>query len=379
MVSKGILWLLVARGPSFAILGQTASWDVSQNVPQNLPMIAPIPSDPFEIVTGPIQAVDTPAGRETIVDLLARARKSFALRSPSHGFDLKVTFRVNSGGETEYDGAWQMEDIFDPEQGLRWTAKAASGYTTTQIYSTEMFYGEGTASTFPLRLHEARAALFGPVAPPGAVDRDLMRTSTATFHGAQVTCVLLSAPGNAATDTHGRRWEETEDCIDPQSGLLQVHSQAPGRYYAYDYSNASQLDGHTLPRKVIVTEAGRTVTEISVDSLREIPSADPSLFIPTEAMRARGPVVAMTDSQKISRFVGQSSFSSGATAKPVCVFGLVTASGKLVEAHSLQPSDPNSRAAVQAAKRINFAHPTRLGTRPEQHFVFVIEKFVSSQ
>jgi hypothetical protein len=189
---------------------------------------------------------------------------------------------------------------------------------------------------------------------------------------------LLSAPGNAATDTHGRRWEETEDCIDPESGLLQVHSQAPGRYYAYDYS-ASQLDGHTLPRKVIVTEAGRTVTEISVDSLREIPSADPSLFIPTEAMRARGPVVAMTDSQKISRFVGQSSFSSGATAKPVCVFGLVTASGKLVEAHSLQPSDPNSRAAVQAAKRINFAHPTPLGTRPEQHFVFVIEKFVSSQ
>jgi hypothetical protein len=61
------------------------------------------------------------------------------------------------------------------------------------------------------------------------------------------------------------------------------------------------------------------------------------------------------------------------------VFGLVTASGQLVEAHSLQPSDPNSQAAVEAAKQINFAGPAQLGTRPQQHFVFIIEKFVSGQ
>jgi hypothetical protein len=375
MVPKAILWSLAAGGLSLATFGQAAS----RNVPQNLPAIAPAPADPLEMVTGTIQVVDTPAGREAILELLARARKSFALRSPSHGFVLKVTFRVNSGGETEYDGAWQMEDVFDPEQGLRWTAKAASGYTTTQIFTTEMFYGEGTASAFPLRLHEARAALFGPIAPPGVVDRDVMRTSIATFHGAQVTCVLLSASGNTATDTPGRRWEETEECIDPESGLLQVHSQVPGRYYAYDYANASQLDGHTLPRKVIVTEAGKTVSEISVDSLREIPSANPSLFVPTAEMKARGPAVAMAGAQKISRFARPGPFPPGATAQPVCVFGLVTASGHLVEAHSLQPADPNSPAAVEAAKRLNFSHPTPLGARPEQHFVFVIENFISSQ
>ena len=55
----------------------------------------------------------------------------------------------------------------------------------------------------------------------------------------------------------GRGWEETEECIDPQSGLLQVHSEAPGRYAVYDYSNAPQLGGHRLPRSVTVTEAGR--------------------------------------------------------------------------------------------------------------------------
>ena len=67
-----------------------------------------------------------------------------------------------------------------------------------------------------------------------------------------------------------------------------MHSQVPGRYFAYDYSDAPQLGGHVLPRKVTVTEAGKTVTEISVDSLTELPAADPSLFVPTEEMKARG-------------------------------------------------------------------------------------------
>jgi hypothetical protein len=60
------------------------------------------------------------------------------------------------------------------------------------------------------------------------------------------------------------------------------------------------------------------------------------------------------------------------------VFGLVTSSGKLVEAHSLQPSDPNSAVAVEDAKQINFSSPP-FNPHPAQHFVFVIEKFVSSK
>jgi hypothetical protein len=379
MVSKVMLWLIATVGLSLTTLGQNAA----QNASSYGPKIAPIPSDPLEMVTGQIQVVDTQAGREDVVKLLARAQNSYALRSGGLGYDLKVTFTVNSDGQTMYDGAWEMEDVFDPQQGLHWTAKAAAGYTTTQISSNDMFYGEGTASTIPLRLHEARAALFGAIPSLANVNRGLIRTSTATFNGKEVSCILLSSSGNSATGTPGRRWEETEECIDPQSGLLQVHSQVPGRYYSYEYSNASQIgaqfDGHVLPRKVIVTEAGRTVSEISVDSLTELPAADPSLFVPTEKMKAGGPAVAMAGAQKISRFSRRGPFTSGMVAQPVCVVGLVTSTGQLVEAHSLQPSDPNSQAAVEAAKKMNFSGPTRVGVRPQQHFVFIIEKFVSSQ
>ena len=177
----------------------------------------------------------------------------------------------------------------------------------------------------------------------------------------------------------GRDWEEAEECIEPQSGLLQVHSQVPGLYAVYDYSNAPQLSGHILPRSVTIAEAGRVVSKISVKSLGGVIPADPGLFIPTDAMKAKGPAVAMTSATKMSRVQGQGPVDSTVTLRPVCVFGMVTPTGHLAEAHALQPSDPNSQAAVEDAKKIDFSPLTPAGAPPQQHFVFVIEKFVSQQ
>jgi hypothetical protein len=366
MLFKRVLWMIAVAAISLAAFGK------------NLPKIAPVPSDPLELVTGSIRNADTPASRESALQLLGHARDSYDFRSAGRGYDLKVSFVVSSAGQTQYDGAWEMEDIFDPQQGLRWTATTASGYTTTQISSHGIFYREGTSSIVPLRLQEARAALFGAIPSTGWIDRDQIRTTTSAFNGHSVTCVLLSSLGNAPSATPGRRWEETEECIDPQSGLLMVHSQVPGRYFAYKYSGGPQLAGHAFPSKVTVTEAGRVVSEISVDSLTELPAADPKLFVPTDEMIAGEPASAMAEAQKIWRFVGRGPFTSHAIAHPVCVFGLVTPSGQIVEAHSLQPSDPNSQAAVQDVEGMNLSYPAPPGARPEQHFVFVIEKFISS-
>ena len=158
MVSKRVLWLIVASGLSLASFGK------------NLPRIAPVPADPLELVTGSIRTADTPARREPALQLLGRAMDSYSLRSAGRGYDLKVSFTVSSGGQTAFDGAWEMEDIFDPQQGLRWTASTASGYTTTQISSHGMFYRQGTSNIVPLRLQEARAALFDPIPSAGWVD-----------------------------------------------------------------------------------------------------------------------------------------------------------------------------------------------------------------
>jgi hypothetical protein len=365
MASGGILWLIVAGGLSLAAFGRSAT------------TAPPIPGDPLEMVTGQVRAINPGGRRDAILKLLERARNRYELRSAGRGYDLKVSFTVDSGGQTEYDGAWIMHDLFDPKHGFRWSAQAMAAYSISRVSSNGMLYGEETGGYIPLRLQEARAALFDPIPSSKWVARASIRTSSAVFQGAEFTCILLSGAGKSAGGTPGRRWDETEDCIDPQSGALRTHSQVPGRYYAYDYSDAPQLADRILPRKVTVTEAGKVVTKISVDSLTELPAADPGLFEPTAEMQARGPAVAMTGAQKTWRVLGQGPSPPGSTAHIVCVFGVVTPSGDLVEAHSLQPSDPHSQEAVEAAIQMRFSQPA-LGGHPQQHFAFVISQFVSS-
>jgi hypothetical protein len=368
MVSNRMLWLIAVGGLSLPIFAQDAA------------SVAPIPNDPLDLATAEVQSADTPASRSAAIELLARARNSYGLRAAGQGYDLKTSFTVNSHGATEYDGAWQMEDTFDPKQGLRWTAKTA-GYSITEIHSKAKLYAEETAGYIPLRLHEARAALFDAMPSGADLERVVVRTSTTTFHGTPVSCVLLSPFPAPATAPGGRRWDEIEECIDPQSGLLQVHSQVPGRYFAYEYSNAPQFAGHVLPRKVTITEGGKIVSEISVDDLQELPAADSSLFRVSEQMKERGRAPAMAEAQKVWHVVPAAASGAGAGAHTVCVFGLITASGQLVEAHSLQPSDPASQAAVEDANQMNFrqqAPPGKLRAPPRQHLVFIIENFVPS-
>ena len=374
MRSKRMLSLIVGGLLPLLAFGQKA-------LPKGT-TIAPVPADPLELAAGQIQVATTPASREAMLQLLARARENYALRPAGLGYDLKVTFAVDSLGQTNYDGAWEMEDIFIPGQGLHWTAKSAAGYTATRISAERQIYDEGTASTIPLRVQEARGLLFDPLPSDSYASRESIRTSTATYHNALLTCVLLSTskktpPRIRTTPATGRAWEESEECIDPQSGLLQLHSEAPGRYAVYDYSNAPQLGGHVLPRTITVTEAGQVVSKISVETLAGMTVADPSLFVPTDGMKAGGRAIAMTATTKISRILGQGPLTSGMTVRPVCVFGMVTPTGQLVEAHSLQPSNPNSQVAVEDAKGIDFSPLTPTGAPPQQHFVFVIEKFIS--
>lgn len=363
MMHKDMLPLILAGALSLAAYAQ------------NVPKAGPIPGDPLEMVTGQVSAVNA-ASRTDALQLLERARTQYALHTTGRGYDLKVAFTVKSGGQTEHDGAWEMEDRYDPGQGLRWTAKAPDGYAITRISRNGMLYGEDTADSVPLRLHEARAALFDPIPSSKNASSASIRTSTAIYQGTALTCILLGAPKNGAPSAGGRRWDETEECVDPQSGLLRTHSPVPGRYYAYDYSNPLRLGDRVLPNQVLVTEGGRTVTTIAVESLTELSSADASLFQPTAEMKANGRPIALGGAQKVWRTVGA---NPSAAASTICVFGVVTPSGQLVEAHSLEPSNPNSAAAVLDAKQMSFPRTAPAGDQPQQYFVFIFERLAAAQ
>ncbi|HEX3744003.1 MAG TPA: hypothetical protein VHW09_08730 [Bryobacteraceae bacterium] len=351
---KAMLLLAGALGVSLAF-GQTHG------------IAVPVPHDPLELVTGEIQTLQGP-DRDKALDLLARSRRYYALRAERKGYRLKVSFHVDSGGATQYDGDWEMEETSFPQMGLRWSAKTA-GYSTTQITGNGPAFGEGAGDHFPIRLHAARAALFGPLPTP--IDRDL-RSASVTYNDVSLTCVLSGGAEHVPTQAPGRRWDENEDCIDPQSGQVYVHSVVPGSYDLFDYQDAPKLGNRGLPRNVTVTEGGKTVMRLHVDSLTEIAEADAKFFAATPEMTWG---TTMASLQKMVLFPQKGSIPPDATIRPVCVFGLVTADGKLVELHSLQTGDPNSQAALDYAKTLTLPAPPG----KSEHFVILIEKFVAGR
>jgi hypothetical protein len=367
VLKRSMIWLAVASGLPLVVFGQGTA------------RLAPVPADKLELVTGPVHQAVTQDDRNATLQLLGRAHDNFSLRSAHTAYHLKVAFTATSLGQTNYDGDWEMEDVYVPGKGTRWSAKSAAGYQTTRIDSHGKNYAEGTAAAIPLRLHEARGLLMDPLPAPAYAGRGSVRTASATFRGAAVTCLLLSQNRKPAYPATGRGWDESEECIDPNTGLLQTHSDAPGRYVVYEYAKTPQLDGRTVPQTVTVTEAGNVVSTITVESLTAIAAPDASQFGASDSMKTGGEAVTMGGAAKLSRIHSPTGTASAGTVTPVCVLGLLTPAGQLVEAHSLQPSDPNSAAAVADAKTIDFSPTIPAGAAPQQHLVVVVEKFVSAQ
>ena len=331
---------------------------------QKSPSVAvAVSSDPLELVTGAAEPLAGPE-REAPNELLARARAVYQPRTAGGAVSIRYTFTVSSGGTTKHDGKWEVEEVWALPKGRRWTAKAADGYQITQISADAMAFGEGEVTSIPLRFHEARAMLFDPI---GIVAQ---RRAFATYNGKKVTCLLTGAATEEVPTLTGRRWDEAETCIDPETGLLVTNSAAPGRYTVYDYTDARKAGKFVLPSKVTVTEGGKAVNEIHVDSVTEIPEPDKALFTATNEMKWG---VTMASQQKV--FVnGEKSLPPGAAIRPVVVYGLLAPAGDLLEAHSLQPDDPNSQAALDHVKSMKYFGPLA-GGEHSQHFVFVYVKF----
>jgi hypothetical protein len=337
----------------------------------------PIPSDPLELATGPIHLVETQEQRVSIVALLGRAREAYRLRSGGNGYKLKASFTADSHGMTHYDGYWEMEEVHAPGVGTRWKATAAGGYSTTRIDTQGLHYAEGTPGEIPLVLNEARGAFEGPIASADFVSRRAVRTTSATYHGVSLTCVLYGNTDDIPKS--GRGWDEAEECIDPQTGLLRTHSLMPGRYAVYDYTDALDFDGHVLPRKITITEAGSPVIDIRVESLEDDSAPDPSLFVPTSEMKANGAAVVIEGQDRVPMFHDHVFPQPGSLVHPVIIFGLLTSTGQIVDAHPLEPSDPKSDEALADIAEFKFADRTPPGGVPKQRQLAVFVYFSYGQ
>jgi hypothetical protein len=306
--------------------------------------VAPVPPDPHEIVSSETHIPADAAERGALVTLMSRAADNYALHSrgtPAHA--LQINF--NAASSTLYQGGpGSLRETWISGQNWRWDG-TLPGYTLQRISSNGAIYDQNPDGMIPMRIKMLASAVFAPLG--GAPRRETIRTAAATFNGVSLTCILTSAQGNEQIAARGRQWYETEYCIDPATGLLNIYSIAPGIYAIYDYSSALHFHDRVLPGRVTVYENGSTTLDAHLASITDISSTDTSPFTPTAQMIAQGPAIVLGEPERFAL----PAFSPGiAYVQPVIVHAVFDQHGTVRESEVLQNSSVSSSALDEVNK-----------------------------
>ncbi len=302
--------------------------------------VAPVPPDPLELVTGPTEVPATPEQRGALVALMNRAFEHYSLHArgtPAHVLQMSFTAgasTLNPGGNGQLRETWLSGENW------RWDG-TLGGDTLLRISSNAAVYDQNPNSMIPLRLKMLANAVFAPI--QGAPRRETIRTASVEWKGSPITCILASAEGNPQTAENGRQWYETEYCIDPATGLLDIYSIAPGIYTVYDYTNALKFHDRVLPGKITITENAATVVEAQLTSVADTDSATSgSLLTPTAQMVSQGAATALALPGRFPIRVPMA--GSGTMIQPVIVHAVIESDGKVLESEALQTSSVTTTA-----------------------------------
>src|SRR5580698_1971856 len=312
----------------------------------------PLPPDPLELVTGDAQPVQDAQQRITALGLLDKAHDLSNVRAQP--YDLKTSFTASGGLAS--DGTWALEDIAPKGGGYRWTAQGPN-YSAINLYpesSTNGLYGNQPSGILPLRLLQVRSAIFFIFLMPGP--QASVRTATGVLNGAQQNCILVVIGAGKRTFSGGRNWEESEYCVDAQTGLLSQYSPAPGLFVRYDYSSGIKFHDKFIPTAFSISENGQVVAAARTIGVADPPARTDAMF-DTAGFTALGAGRAMNPGQNMTFPVlapGQNfPVSNAAAMQAVTLHGNLAGDGALSEVEILASSDPGlNQAAVNQANTL---------------------------
>src|SRR5580658_402749 len=234
----------------------------------------PLPPDPLELVTSDAQPVQDAQQRIAAIGLLDRAHDLSNVRAQP--YDLKTSFTASGGLAS--DGTWSLEDISPRGGGYRWTAQGPY-YSAINLYpesSANGLYGNQPSGILPLRLTQVRSAIF--FVYPRVGPQASVRTATGLLNGAQQNCVLIVIGAGKRSFTGGRNWEESEYCVDAQTGLLSQYSPAPGLFVRYDYSSGIRFHDKFIPTAFSISENGQVVAAARTIGVSDPPARSEAMF-----------------------------------------------------------------------------------------------------
>lgn len=315
---------------------------------QGIPWAA-VPPDPNELVTGPAKVLTNPQERSAALELIDRARQNYTFYGQhAPPFTMKVSF-VSTGG-SQYEGQGTMEETW-VGRAERWSAKIGSAETLRIIYQGQ-FWSDNPSAPIPMRVHMVRDAILWPV--ENLWPRALLRAAAASLNGKALMCVLTA--GSMANVDQPRHWVEKEYCIEPQTGNLVVWSEAPGHYVVYDYTAATEFNGHFLANDISIYEAGSRVLQIHVDGINDASGVNPESLKPSSELMAKGPSFGLSGPEKFPMMAPPPAGIKPTLIQPVFVHATLDHSGRVIEAEALQ----NSNSEL-ASKAIEIVRNAKLG------------------
>jgi hypothetical protein len=241
---------------------------------------SPIPPDPHEPVVGGVQPATAPGDRVAALNLIERARQNGLTHNrnmPPLHFTAQFTARGNAAGfPADNAGPGELTEIWMNGQKWRWTANLGSSCVVRISNQGQLL--ENT--TVPMRAHMLRNEIFWAI--EGYAANAQLRTAQVQWNGKLTTCILASSIADGAAQTQGRRWQEEEFCIDNNSGLLVLHSIAPGTFAVFGYDSNQQFHGRTMPDRINLYVNGSTVADTSFNITDTGPQDEASLTPGTE-------------------------------------------------------------------------------------------------
>lgn len=338
---------------------QSALPTAVQPAPAAMP--TPVPADPHEPVIGGVQAAVTAEDRAEALDRIARARRN----SLTHSRDMPpfhFTAQFTAAGDAAESGSGELTEIWMNGQKWRWSATLGNTSVVRIAYRGQLLEN-GHTPTIPMRAHMLRDEIFWAVS--GVAANTQFRTAKTQWNGRLATCILASPSAEPAAQTQARLWQEEEYCVDDNSGLLVVHSIAPGTFAVFGYDANQQFHGRTLPDRISIYVNGSLAADTSFSVGDTLPE-DEAAVTPGREMTSEQRVVQIHMPGRVSLTAPPVSNATGA----VVVHADVNGEGSAVAEEISSAGDP---ALAQTA--LDMVKTTRFGYTGTQRQMYVTVGF----
>ena len=245
-------------------------------------MVAPVPQDPHELVTGMARLLTEPADRANAMALLEKAKQNADMHMPGAApFAVKIVLNVSGNGANT--GTGEITETWLNGRNWRYDQTLGS-YSETRVAGPGQTFGKHAGYT-PMAVQMVRASMFWPVGGNPSVN--VIRTADATWNGKPVTAILLA--GGQDRVYPGRHWVDTEYVVDNATGLLQIYSRAPGTYVVYGYSKGIRFHGRSMPDSITIFMGGNQVVEAQLVNIQDAGNVDAAFLKPDSQMHPDGP------------------------------------------------------------------------------------------